>query len=60
MLARCSSKTPHPEAEAILIDGMRRMTPAQKMTRVQALTLRARYALEQDVLRMHPTPTLGS
>lgn len=43
-----------PEAEAILIEGMRRMTPAQKMARVQALTLRARYALEQDVTRMHP------
>jgi hypothetical protein len=43
-----------PEAEAVLIEGMRRMTAAQKLAQVQALTLRARYALEQDVRRAHP------
>lgn len=49
-----------PEAEAILIEGMRRMTPAQKMARTQALTLSPRYTQEQDVARMHPAGLMGT
>ena len=43
-----------PEAEAILIEGMRRMSAAEKLSRVRALNQRARFALEQDIRRRYP------
>lgn len=42
------------EAEHVLIEGMRRMTAAEKVARVEELTLQARALLEDDVRRRHP------
>jgi len=43
-----------PEAERVLIEGMRRMPASEKLARLDALTRRARRLLEDDVRRMHP------
>ena len=38
----------------MLIEGMRRMSAAEKLAQVQALTLRARFMLEDDIRRRYP------
>jgi hypothetical protein len=43
-----------PEAEAILVEGYRRMTPAQKMERVAALTRMVQELALSDIRRRHP------
>jgi hypothetical protein len=43
-----------PEAERVLIEGMRRLSASEKLARLDALTRRARRWLEADVRRMHP------
>lgn len=43
-----------PEAEEVLLEGMRRMSAAEKLAQVQTLTLRARFALEEDIRRRYP------
>ena len=43
-----------PEVERILIEGYRRMSPAQKLARVQALTQAVQELALLDVRRRHP------
>lgn len=43
-----------PEVEALLIEGYRRMTPAAKLARVQALTLAVQELALLDVRRRYP------
>jgi hypothetical protein len=43
-----------PAIEAILIDGYRRMTPADKLERVRALTQSVQQLALADVRRRHP------
>lgn len=44
----------HPTIEAILVEGYRRMTPAQKLERVRALTRAVQELALTDVRRRHP------
>jgi hypothetical protein len=44
----------HPAIEAILIEGYRRMTPAQKLRRVEDLTRTVRQLALQDIRRRYP------
>lgn len=43
-----------PEIEAYLVDGYRRMSPAEKMDRVRALNRAVLALAEADVRRRHP------
>jgi hypothetical protein len=43
-----------PEAERILIEGYRRMSPAQKLKQVRDASRRMRALLIADVQRVHP------
>lgn len=43
-----------PEVEKLLIEGYRRMSPAQKLARVQALTQAVQELALLDVRRRHP------
>lgn len=43
-----------PEIDKILIDGYRKMSPAQKLARVQALTQAVQELALLDVRRRHP------
>lgn len=44
----------HPKIEALLIEGYRKMSPAQKMERVRALTRAVQELALADVRRRHP------
>ena len=44
----------HPKIEAMLIDGYRKMSPAQKLERVRALTEAVQELALLDVRRRHP------
>lgn len=44
----------HPAIEALLIDGYRRMTPAQKLERVRTLTRAVQELALLDVRRRYP------
>ena len=44
----------HPAIEAMLVEGYRRMTPAQKLERVRALTRAVQELALADVRRRHP------
>jgi hypothetical protein len=44
----------HPKIEALLIEGYRRMSPAQKIERVRALTRAVQELTLLDVRRRHP------
>ena len=44
----------HPKIEALLIEGYRRMSPAQKLERVRALTRAVQELALLDVRRRHP------
>ena len=46
-----------PEIEAILIEGYRRMSPAEKLERVRQLTMAVQELALLDVLRRHPDAT---
>lgn len=48
----------HPKVEAFLIDGYRRMSPAQKMERVAALTRAVQELALADIRRRHPSATV--
>jgi hypothetical protein len=57
--ARSDSVTDtHPKVEAFLIDGYRRMSPAQKMARVTALTQAVQELALTDIRRRHPTASV--
>ncbi len=43
-----------PEAEAVLIEGIRRMTPAEKIAMVRSLTRRVISTARSGVVRRHP------
>ncbi len=45
----------HPHIEAMIIEAYRKMTPAQKLERVAALTHAVRELALIDVRRRHPT-----
>jgi len=47
----------HPEAERVLIEGLRKMTVAEKLARVQALNDRAEGLQVFDIRRRHPNVT---
>lgn len=44
----------HPDIEAVLVEGYRRMSVAEKMARVRALTLAVQELALVDVRRAHP------
>lgn len=44
----------HPAIEAMLVEGYRRMSPAQKLERVRALTRAVQELALADVRRRHP------
>jgi hypothetical protein len=44
----------HPAVEAMLIEGYRRMSPAQKLERVRALTRAVQELALVDIRRRHP------
>jgi len=44
----------HPKVEAFLIEGYRKMSPAQKLERVRALTRAVQEVALLDVRRRHP------
>jgi hypothetical protein len=44
----------HPKIQALLIEGYRKMSPAQKMERVRALTRAVQELALADVRRRHP------
>lgn len=44
----------HPKIEALLIEGYRKMSPAQKIARVRALTRAVQELALLDVRRRHP------
>ncbi|WP_437635689.1 hypothetical protein [Sorangium sp. So ce854] len=44
----------HPKIDALLIEGYRRMSPAQKLERVRALTRAVQELALLDVRRRHP------
>jgi len=44
----------HPAIEAFIIDGYRRMTPAQRLERVAALTRTVQQCALADIRRRHP------
>ena len=44
----------HPKIEAFLIEGYRKMTPAQKLERVRSLTRAVQELALLDVRRRHP------
>jgi hypothetical protein len=44
----------HPKIEAMLIEGYRKMSPAQKLERVRALTRAVQELALLDVRRRHP------
>jgi hypothetical protein len=44
----------HPKIDALLIEGYRRMTPAQKLERVRGLTRAVQELALLDVRRRHP------
>jgi hypothetical protein len=44
----------HPAVEALLIEGYRRMSPAQKLERVRALTRAVQELALADIRRRHP------
>ena len=44
----------HPTVEALLIEGYRRMSPAEKLERVRALTRAVQELALADVRRRHP------
>jgi hypothetical protein len=48
------TKDTHPKIEAFLIEGYRRMSPAQKLERVRALTRAVQELALLDVRRRHP------
>ena len=48
------SNDTHPRIEGLLIDGYRRMSPAQKLERVRALTRAVQELALLDVRRRHP------
>jgi hypothetical protein len=48
------SRDTSPEAERILIEGYRRMSPAQKLRQVQEAAWRMRELVLADVRRRHP------
>ncbi len=53
-----SSGTPtdtHPKIEAFIVEGYRRMSPAQKMARVIELTQTVQQLALADIRRRHPT-----
>ena len=48
----------HPAIEAFIIDGYRRMTPAQKLERVAALTRTVQQCALADIRRRHPNASV--
>ena len=48
----------HPAIEAFIIDGYRRMAPAQKLERVAALTRTVQLCALADIRRRHPNATV--
>ena len=44
----------HPKVEALIIEGYRRMSPAQKLARVTALTQTLQELALVDIRRRHP------
>jgi hypothetical protein len=44
----------HPVVQALLIDGYRKMSPAEKMDSVRRLTLAVRQLALADIRRRHP------
>ncbi|MEW6363289.1 MAG: hypothetical protein AB1714_01480 [Acidobacteriota bacterium] len=44
----------HPKCEALLVAGYRRMSPAEKLERVRALTIAVQELALMDVRRRHP------
>lgn len=44
----------HPDVEALLIEGYRRMSPSEKLERVRALTLAVQQLALADIKRRHP------
>ena len=44
----------HPQIEALLIEGYRRMSPSQQLERVRALTRAVQELALMDVRRRHP------
>ncbi|MEW6363116.1 MAG: hypothetical protein AB1714_00605 [Acidobacteriota bacterium] len=44
----------HPQIEAMLVAGLRRMSPAQKLDRVRALTRAVQELALMDIRRRHP------
>lgn len=45
----------HPKVEAFIVEGYRRMSPAEKMARVTALTQTVQEFAMVDIRRSHPT-----
>jgi hypothetical protein len=45
----------HPKVEALILDGYRRMSPAQKIARVTELTRTVQQLALADIRRRHPT-----
>ena len=45
----------HPAVEAFIVDGYRRMSPAQKIARVTELTRTVQQLALADIRRRHPT-----
>jgi hypothetical protein len=45
----------HPKVEAFIVDGYRRMSPAQKIARVTELTRTVQQLALADIRRRHPT-----
>jgi hypothetical protein len=45
----------NPKVEAFIVDGYRRMSPAQKIARVTALTRTVQQLALVDIRRRHPT-----
>ena len=51
------SRDTHPEAEKVLIEGYRRMTPAQKLQCLQEMVERAEGLQTAAIRRRHPDAT---
>ena len=47
----------HPTVEAFIVDGYRRMSPAQKLAQVAALTRTVQELALADIRRRHPDST---
>jgi hypothetical protein len=54
-ISRTGPSDTHPAVEALLIEGYRRMSPAQKLERVRALTRAVQELALVDIRRRHPS-----